>query len=295
VSGALALGVVFPQKEIGSDPEGIRRYVQQVEAAGFDHVVVYDHVLGASPDRPGWSGPYTIEDPFHEVMVLFGFIAAITTRLEMATEILVLPQRQAALVAKQAAEIDLLSGGRLRLGVGLGWNAVEYEALGMNFHDRGRRLEEQIALMRELWSRREVTFTGRDHQVTKAGLNPFPARPIPLWIGATADVGLRRAARLADGWQSELGLGPDLERNLSRLRGYLEAEGRDLAAFGIAGEVGFGGGVVAAIDAVRAWQALGATHVSLTTMDAGLTGPDAHLAPLLAFKAAWDREARAVR
>jgi len=284
----MKIGVVFPQTEIGMDPVGIRRYVTEVESAGFDHIAIYDHVLGASP-RPELTGPYTLADQFHEVLVLYGYVAAITNRLELATEVLVLPQRQTALVAKQAAQIDLLSGGRLRLGVGIGWNWVEYEALGRNFRDRGRRLEEQIALMRELWSKPEVAFEGRYHTVGGAGLNPLPSRRIPIWIGATADVGLRRAARLADGWQSELGLGPELDENLLRLRRYLAEEGRDPAAFGIAGEVELGGsGVEQTLHDVRSWAALGATHVSLTTMGHGLTGPDDHLAPLMEFKRAWE-------
>jgi len=284
----MKIGVVFPQTEIGVDPAGIRRYVTEVESAGFDHLAIYDHVLGASP-RPDLNGPYTLADQFHEVLVLYGYVAAITNRIELATEILVLPQRQTALVAKQAAQIDLLSGGRLRLGVGIGWNWVEYEALGMNFRDRGRRLEEQIALLRELWSKPEVAFKGRDHTARAAGLNPLANRRIPIWIGATADAGLKRAARLADGWQSELGLGPELEENLLRLRRYLADEGRDPTTFGIAGEVGLGAsGVEQTLHDVRTWAALGATHVSLTTMGHGLTGPDDHLAPLIEFKRAWD-------
>lgn len=284
----MKLGVVFPQTEIGADPDGIRRYVTGVEAAGFDHLAIYDHVLGAAA-RPGLNGPYTLADPFHEVMVTYGFIAAITTRIELATEILVLPQRQTALAAKQAAQVDLFSGGRLRLGVGLGWNWVEYQALGMDFHDRGKRLEEQVALMRELWSKPEVSFEGAHHTLTAAGLNPLPSRRIPIWIGATADIGLRRAARIADGWQSELGLGPRLEENLARLRVYLEQEGRDATAFGVAGEVGLSGSTVdQAIEDVQRWAKLGATHVSLTTMGNGVEGPDGHLAVLTRFRRAWD-------
>ncbi len=286
------IGVVFPQTEIGADPDGVRRYAVAIEEAGYDHLVAYDHVLGAAR-RPGLDGPYTLSDPFHEVMVLYGFLAAVTSRLELVTEILVMPQRQTALVAKQAAELDLLSGGRLRLGVGLGWNWVEYGALGMEFRNRGRRLEEQIDLLRRLWEAPEVDFHGTFETVTAAGLNPRPRRRIPIWIGATADAGLRRAARLADGWQSELGLGPELENNLSRLRTYLGEEGRDLAQFGIAGEVGVGReDIDKAIAEVREWAALGATHVSLTTMGRGLEGPEEHLRPLLEFKHAWDRAAR---
>ncbi len=284
----MKVGVVFPQTEIGADPGDIRAYVRAVERAGFDHIAIYDHVLGAAR-RPNLDGPYDINDQFHEVMVLFGYLAAITDRIELATEILVLPQRQTALVAKQVAEIAVLSGGRIRLGVGLGWNWVEYEALGQVFKTRGSRIEEQIALMRRLWSEPEVTFKGTGHTLTAAGLRPLPGKPIPVWIGATADVGLRRAARIADGWQSELGIGPEAEANVRRLQGYVRDEGRDLAAFGISGEVGFGPeGIEGAIGEMLAWQAAGATHVSLTTMGAGLPSPDDHIARLLDCKRAWD-------
>jgi probable F420-dependent oxidoreductase len=279
------VGAVFPQTEIGPTPSAVRQYAEAAEAAGFDHIAAYDHVLGASSDRPNWSGYYDLNDQFHEVMVMFGYIAAITTRIELATEILVLPQRQTALVAKQAAEVDLLSGGRLRLGVGIGWNAVEYEALGMNFHDRGRRIEEQVALLRELWSKPEVVFSGEHHKVSKAGLNPFPRRPIPIWIGASADVGLRRAARIADGWQSEVSYGPEAEAKVAALKRYLQEEGRDAPTFGIAGEVGPG---AAGVEEAVGWEKLGATHVSVTTMGAGLATPADHVASLLDFKRRWD-------
>jgi probable F420-dependent oxidoreductase len=278
------VGVVFPQTEIGVDPRGIRAYVEAVERAGFDHIAIYDHVLGAAR-RPNLNGPYDIDDSFHEVMVLFGYIAAITTRIELATEILVLPQRQTALVAKQAAEIDLLSGGRLRLGVGLGWNWVEYEALGQDFHTRGRRIEEQVGLLRRLWSEPQVTFSGREHTVTATGLNPMPGRRIPIWIGATADAGLRRAARIADGWQSELGLGPEAEANVRRLREYLRQAGRDPGSFGIAAEIGPGAD---GVSQASGWKALGATHVSVTTMGAGLATPADHIEAVLDFKRRWD-------
>ncbi len=280
----MKLGVVFPQTEIGRDPRDVRAYVEAVEATGFDHIAIYDHVLGAAA-RENLNGPYTLADTFHEVMVLFGYMAAITTRVELATEVLVLPQRQTALAAKQAAEIDLLSGGRLRLGVGLGWNWVEYEALGQDFHTRGRRIEEQVDLMRRLWSEPEVTFSGNEHTLSAAGLNPLPTRRIPIWIGATADAGLRRAARIADGWQSELGLGPQLEKNLASLRRYLDEYGRDQASFGIAGEVGFG---APGVEEAREWERLGATHVSVTTMGAGLATPQEHVASLIDFKKRWD-------
>src|SRR4029453_13337251 len=199
---AMRIGVVFPQTEIGADPTGVRDYAQAVEELGYRHILVYDHVRGASTrSRPGWTGAYNSEDMFHEVFVLYGYLAAITRTVELVTGVLVLPQRQTALVAKQAAAIDVLSGGRLRLGIGVGWNAVEYQALNENFHNRGVRSEEQIALLRALWTEPAVTFNGRWHAVADAGLNPLPVqRPIPIWIGGYSEVTLQRAARLADGY-----------------------------------------------------------------------------------------------
>ena len=203
------VGVVFPQTEIGSDPLAIRDYVQAAEGLGFSHLIVYDHVLGADTQfHRDWQGGYALKDMFHEPFVLFGYLAAITTSLELVTAVLILGQRQTALVAKQAAEVDVLTGGRLRLGIGVGWNAVEYEALDQNFHDRGSRSEEQIALLRSLWTENVVNFQGRWHQVTHAGINPPPVqRPIPIWIGAGGRLSpvpneriLRRVARLSDGW-----------------------------------------------------------------------------------------------
>src|SRR5205807_2821090 len=193
-------GVVFPQNEIGVDPEDIRNYAQTVEGLGYIHVVAYDHVLGADPShRPGWQG-YTFQDLFHEPFVLFGYLAALT-QLELVTGVIILPQRQTVLVAKQAAEVDVLSRGKLRLGVGVGWNPVEYEALGMNFHTRGRVVEEQIEVLRLLWSQEIVSYKGQFHTITEAGLNPLPVRrSIPIWVGGRADAALRRVARLADGW-----------------------------------------------------------------------------------------------
>ena len=189
----MRLGVVFPQTEIGADPAGVRAYSQAVEGLGFEHLVTYDHVLGADPaGHPGFSGPYTTESLFHEPFVLFGYLAAVAPSLELVTGIVILPQRQTALVAKQAAEVDILTGGRFRLGVGQGWNAVEYEALGKSFADRARRMEEQIELLRRLWQEPVLDFAGRDHTITAAGLNPLPVqRPIPIWIGGSSEAALR--------------------------------------------------------------------------------------------------------
>src|SRR4029453_17668221 len=196
------IGVVFPQVEIGQDPAVVRDYAQTVEGLGYTPLLVFDHLPGANPERPGgWKGPYTYRHLFHEPFVLFGYLAAVTERVELVTGILILPQRQTALVAKQAAVVDVLSRGRLRLGIGIGWNFVEYEALGENFKNRGRRSEEQIEVLRALWTKELVTFTGRWHKITDAGINPLPVqRPIPIWLGGGAEQVLRRIARLGDGW-----------------------------------------------------------------------------------------------
>jgi probable F420-dependent oxidoreductase len=276
----MRIGAVFPQTEIGADPGGVREYVQAVESMGYRHLLIYDHVLGASTaNRPNWSGPYTTDHMFHEVLVLYGYLAAITTQLELATGVLVLPQRQTALVAKQAAEVDILSGGRLRLGVGVGWNEVEYQAQNEDFHTRGARSEEQIALLRALWSEPVVTFQGRWHTVEQAGLNPLPARRIPIWIGGYSEVTLKRAARIGDGYFPAVGpVNQQARQVLNQLREYLRAEGRDLASFGIEARLtlsqlpedqwaAFAGD----------WQALGATHFSINTMGMGLTSPQAHI------------------
>ncbi|MGO9874036.1 MAG: LLM class F420-dependent oxidoreductase, partial [Acidimicrobiia bacterium] len=208
----MKIGVVFPQTEIGADPGAVRAYVRRVEELGFEHLLAYDHVLGADPQvHTPWRGPYDVDTTFHEPFVLFGYIAALTS-LELVTGIIILPQRQTALVAKQAAEVDLLTGGRFRLGVGLGWNAVEYEALGADFSNRGRRVGEQIEVMRSLWTQRSVTHDGTYEHVTAAGLAPLPVqRPIPVWFGAASEPAYRRAGRLADGWFPQVAPGPALD------------------------------------------------------------------------------------
>src|SRR5579864_3397066 len=197
----MRIGVVFPQTEIGNDPIAIRDYAQAVEDLGYQHVLAYDHVLGAGlAHRPNWQGPYTSETPFHEVFVLFGYLAAVTHKVELVTGILIVPQRQTALVAKQAAQVDILSQGRLRLGVGIGWNEVEYEALGEDFHTRGARSGEQITVLRLLWTQPVVDFKGRWHHIPEAGINPLPVqRPIPIWLGGEADAVLERVGTMGDG------------------------------------------------------------------------------------------------
>jgi len=279
----MRVGAVFPQTEIGNDPGDIRRWAAAVEALDFDHIMAYDHVLGAGTDgRPDWRG-YTSEDPFHEVFVLFGYLAGITRRVELATGVLVLPQRQTALVAKQAAEVDVLSGGRLRLGVGVGWNEVEYGALGESFRDRGARSEEQIGLLRELWSTPVITHSGRWHQVDRAGINPRPAAGlIPVWLGGGSDQTLRRVARMGDGWLPTGDPGPAAGA-LARLRDYLRQAGRQPGDVGIEPRLTLASVPPAGWAGYAArWRDLGATHLTISTMGAGHATVSDHLSALRA-------------
>ena len=278
----MRIGVVFPQTELGGDASAVRAYGQHVEELGFTHLLAYDHVVGADPAvHAGWSGPYDVHTTFHEPLVMFGYLAAVTTTLELVTGVIILPQRQTVLVAKQAAEVDLLSEGRLRLGVGLGWNAVEYEALGENFTNRGKRLGEQVELMRRLWTEPSVTFDGAHHRVTGAGLAPLPAnRPIPVWIGAASRPALERAGRLADGWFPMKAPGPQLDEARAIVAQSAIAAGRDPSAIGMEGRVTWRGDRQQAADELAKWTAAGATHVSVNTMGAGLRTVDEHLAVL---------------
>jgi len=273
------VGVVFPQTELGGDPGAVRAYGQRVEELGFTHLLAYDHVVGADPEvHAGWNGPYDVRTTFHEPLVMFGFLAAVTKSLELVTGVVILPQRQTALVAKQAAEVDLLSGGRLRLGVGIGWNAVEYEALGQDFGTRGKRSAEQIELLRRLWTEQSVTFGGSFDVVTGAGLAPMPVqRPIPIWIGAASAAGYRRAGRLADGWFPMMSPGPQLDEALTEIERGAAAAGRDPASIGMEGRVRWTGDLDAVVGKIEAWSQAGASHLSVDTMGAGLAHVDDHL------------------
>ncbi len=285
----MQIGVVFPQTEIGADPIVIRDYAQAVEQLGFDHLIAFDHILGANTaNRPDWQGPYDHRDMFHEPFVLYGYLAAVTERIGLVTGIIILPQRQTVLVAKQAAAVDVLSGGRLRLGIGIGWNEVEYQALGESFTDRGRRSEEQIAVLRQLWTNPTVTFEGEWHRIDDAGLNPLPVqRPIPIWFGGESEPVLRRVGRIGDGWLPRLKPDAHARDMIARVHGYAREAGRDPADIGI--EVWS-----AILDRspedcagdVAKWAALGASHVSVHTMRAGLASPDAHIDAIRRYKEA---------
>jgi probable F420-dependent oxidoreductase len=267
------IGAFFPTRDMPADRVAIRDWAQAAEAIGFDFVEVSDHVLGADRQAlPNFEGPYDVDDAFHETFVTMAYMAAVTERVGLASGVLILPQRQTALVAKQAAQLDVVSGGRLRLGIGVGWNPVEYEALGQDWHVRGRRQAEQIELMNQLWTQRTVTFEGTFDRVHHAGVNPLPIqRPIPIWFGGGVDAVLRRAAKYGQGW---IPLGrPDeqIDDQLARLRGYLENEGRDPGAFGIEAWVRSGiGGPAKWQAAAERWVALGATHVTFYTSGQGI-------------------------
>jgi len=278
----MRIGVVFPQTEIGADVGGVRAYAQGVQELGFTHVLAYDHVLGADRSvHVGWDGPYDLHTTFHEPLVLFGYLAAVTS-LELVTGVLILPQRQTALVAKQAAEVDLLTGGRFRLGVGLGWNAVEYEALGLPFSDRGRRSEEQVEVLRRLWTELSVTHEGSHERVTGAGLAPLPVqRPIPIWFGGASELALRRAGRLGDGWFPMTRPGPKLDAARAIVGEAAAEVGRDPGSIGMEGQVIWDErGVDAVVQRAAAWRDAGASHVSISTMGSGLGPVDRHLAAL---------------
>jgi probable F420-dependent oxidoreductase len=275
----MQIGVVYPQTELPTDADTVRAYVRGVEELGYQHFAIYDHVLGADPAvHAGWKGAYDVDTTFHEPLVFYGFLAAIT-QLELVTAIVVAPQRQTALLAKQAAEVDLLSGGRFRLGIGIGWNPVEYEALGQNFSTRGEREEEQIELLRRLWTERSVTHDGKFDRITGAGLAPAPIqRPIPIWLGGVSPVAYRRMGRRADGWFPRLDPGPELDAARATIAAAAAEAGRDPGAIGMEPRVSWGaGGTDQLVRNAQEWRDAGASHLSVDTMGSGLPGLDAHL------------------
>lgn len=279
------IGLVFPQTEFGHDLGALKEYAQTAEALGFTHVLAYDHIVGANPDRPGgWNGPYTYQTPFLEPFVLFSMMAAVTERLGFISGIIILPQRETTLVAKQAATLDAISGGRFRLGVGTGWNEVEYQAAGYDFKTRGKREEEQVEVLKLLWTQELVTFKGRWHDIPDAGLNPLPVqRPIPVWFGGHAELVLERTARLGDGWLPMYRTAASAQGHLDKLAAYAEQYGRPPGSIGIEARVHWGEGPDAVMAALDGWREAGATHVSLNTMGAGFSTPEAHLTAVRRF------------
>ena len=278
----MKIGITFPQTEIGADPAVLRDFAQAAEGLGYNHILAYDHVLGADPsDRPeGFRRVYTHESNFHEPLTLFAYLGAVTSRIEFATGIIILPQRQTALVAKQAAEVEVLTGGRLRLGVAIGWNPVEYESLGQDFHTRGRRIAEQIDVMRLLWTKPVVDYTGRWHRIDRAGIKPLPSRPIPVWMGGMSEPVLKRTAQIADGWFPQF---PDpasdeARATVQRLQRYIADAGRRPEEVGIEGRFSIAQSTPDDwLKSIAAWESLGAGWVQVNTMGAGLAGPRDHI------------------
>ncbi|MET0145740.1 MAG: LLM class F420-dependent oxidoreductase [Ilumatobacteraceae bacterium] len=284
----MQIGAVLPHNEIGTDPGAIAAYARGLEELGVTHLLVYDHVLGADRERPGgFAGPYDKDVAFHEPFGILSFIAALTTNVELVTTVLILPQRQTVLVAKQAAEVAVLSAGRFRLGVGTGWNEIEYVGLNESFDDRGRRMTEQVELLRRLWDEDAFTFDGEFHTIDAAGINPRPATPIPIWFGGSAPVALRRCARLGDGW-IPLGSPNDASRAcLETIRAEREAAGRTMDDFGVQAQAQYAGGDPDRWRSHAArWAELGATHLAIATHNAGPTDADGHLARIAEYLAA---------
>lgn len=286
----MRFGAVLPHHEIGTDPGALRDYLQGLEDLGITHLLVYDHVLGADPDRPGgFKGAYDKDVAFHEPFTFLAFAAAVTQSMELTTAVLILPQRQTALVAKQATEVAALSGGRLRLGIGIGWNTVEYDSLGVDFARRGARQAEQVELLRRLWTEDSLDYQGEFHTIPKASILPRPDEPIPIWFGGSAPALLERCARLGDGW---IPLGSPNEQTAERLatiRQHREAAGLSMDGFAVQAQAQYRGGDP---DRWRGhaerWRELGATHLAVATHNAGDTDVDGHLTRVREYLAAVD-------
>jgi len=290
----MQIGAVYPQIEVGDDPGAAKAFAQAIEELGYHHILAFDHVVGANSKTHKLKGIYTSDDAFLEPLVMFAWMAAVTERIDFTTGILIAPQRQTVLIAKQAATLDFLSRGRLRLGIGIGWNDVEYEALRQDFKNRGKRSEEQIILMRKLWTEPLVTLSGQWEKITDAGILPLPKQqPIPIWLGGHSDATLRRAAKLADGW---IPLFPPDDKGRSEIEkfyGYLKSEDRKPSEFGIESWInignyddGFGAQYTTEAEWLKwsqAWKSLGASHISVNTMMSGFKTVDEHINKLAHF------------
>ncbi|MFA7586993.1 MAG: LLM class F420-dependent oxidoreductase [Novosphingobium sp.] len=274
----MKVGLIYPQTELKGDPQAVRDIGLAAQELGYRHLLAYDHPLGAQHANrdPALTGPYTEHDPFHDPFVMFAYLAGMTDRLEFISGVLVMPQRQTALVARQAADLDLLSGGRFTLGAGVGWNWVEYQALGMDFHTRGKRLEEQVDLLRKLWTGEVTEFEGRFHKVDRAVINPAPARKLPIYLGGFADVAFRRAARIADGFIFGESYG-DVFECLERTKGYLRENGRSVEDFDKSINIHNNTPVEAVPDVVKRWRDAGGTHASVVTMKKGFKTAREHI------------------
>ena len=275
----MEIGAVFPHNEIGTDPQAIKDYAQGVEELGVTHLLIYDHVLGADRDRPGgFEGPYDKDVAFHEPFTTFAFIAAVTKNLDMITTVMILPQRQTVLVAKQAAELAILSNNRFKLGIGVGWNAVEYTGLNENFKNRGKRQEEQVELMRLLWESEVLEYEGDYHHIDKASINPRPSKRVPIWFGGGAPQLIERCADLGDGWIPLMGPNEAARTTLAAIKEKRESKGLDWDNFGVQAQAQYAGG-----DAERwnkhaeNWRNLGASHLAIATHNAEPTNVDGHL------------------
>lgn len=272
-------GAVFPHNEIGTDPGAIKAYAQGIEALGATHLLIYDHVLGADPDRAGgWQGAYDKDVAFHEPFTTFAYLAGVTETLEFITTVLILPQRQTVLVAKQAAEVAVLSNNRLRLGIGTGWNDIEYEGLNENFSNRGRRQAEQVDLMRKLWSEDSLTYQGEYHTITGASINPRPSQPIPVWFGGSAAPLLKRCGELGDGWIPLMGANDNARHCIETIRRHREALGLVWDDFGIQAQAQYHGGTPERwARHAEKWRKMGATHLAIATHNAGSTDAEGHV------------------
>ena len=275
----MEIGAVFPHNEIGTDPQAIKDYAQGVEELGVTHLLIYDHVLGADRDRPGgFEGPYDKDVAFHEPFTTFAFIAAVTKKLDMITTVMILPQRQTVLVAKQAAELAILSNNRFKLGIGVGWNTVEYTGLNENFKNRGKRQEEQVELMRLLWESEILEYKGDYHHIDKASINPRPSKSVPIWFGGGAPQLIERCADLGDGWIPLMGPNEAARKTLAAIKEKRKSKGLDWDNFGVQAQAQYAGG-----DAERwnkhaeKWRNLGASHLAIATHNAEPTNVDGHL------------------